>query len=88
LDIHREQIKGYKIYDLERKRFMINRDVTFFEKKFHYIDESKLDRIVLSENLIIPEDNEEIETQLSLRTMWMIMKLIMTYILIHVFMSQ
>ena len=53
--------KGYKIYDFERKRFMINRDVTFFEKKFHYIDESKLDRVVLSENLIIPEDNEEIE---------------------------
>jgi hypothetical protein len=40
---------------------MINRDVSFFEKKFHYIDESKLDRVVQSENLIIPEDNEEIE---------------------------
>ena len=52
--------KGYKLYDLEKKRFVISRDVTFFEKNFHQF-ESKLDSAKQLDDLIISDDDEEVE---------------------------
>ena len=31
-------VKGYKVYDLEKKTFAVSRDVQFFEKKFDHFD--------------------------------------------------
>ncbi len=54
--------KGYKLYDLEKKSFVISRDVTFFEKKFHQFDEqSKSDSAKQLENFITSDDDDEVE---------------------------
>ncbi len=54
-------IKGYKVYDMEKNRFMISREVTFFESKFPYRKESKLDGVMQPDNTIVREENKEIE---------------------------
>ena len=34
-------VKGYKLYDLERKNFVLSGDVQFFEENFDHFDEMK-----------------------------------------------
>ena len=55
--------KGYKVYDIAKNRFMISRDVTFFEDKFPYSERSKQDGVRQLSDTIIREENEEIEKQ-------------------------
>ena len=55
--------KGYKVYDVKKDRFMISRDVTFFESKFLFREESKQDDVMQTDNTIIREDNEKFEEQ-------------------------
>ena len=31
-------VKGYKAYDLEKKKFVVSREVQFFEKKFDHFN--------------------------------------------------
>ena len=38
--------KGYKVYDVKKDRFMISRDVTFFESKFLFCEKSKQDDVM------------------------------------------
>ena len=55
--------KGYKVYDVKKDRFMISRDVSFFENKFPFREKSKQDDVMQTDNTIIREDNEEFEEQ-------------------------
>ena len=55
--------KGYKVYDVKKDRFMISRDVSFFESKFPFREKSKQDNVMQTDNTIIREDNEEFEEQ-------------------------
>ena len=55
--------EGYKVYDVKKDRFMISRDVSFFESKFPFREKSKQDDVMQTDNTIIRENNEEFEEQ-------------------------
>ena len=44
--------KGYKLYDVESKKFMRSKDVVFYENKFHDFEN-------ITKELIIREDPSE-----------------------------
>ena len=51
-------VKGYKLYDLEKKKFVISRDVQIFEENFdHFKDGPPVDM-----KIIFPDMNEGSES--------------------------
>ena len=51
--------KGYKLYDLSKKSFVISRDVAFVEKQFHNLDEElDSDGASKREDFVILQDEE------------------------------
>ena len=52
--------KGYKVYDLKRRKFMISRDVQFLEKKFHNFENPKNDFVFeQQERIEVPDDEKQ-----------------------------
>ena len=55
-----EGTKGYKLYDLRKKKFVRSRNVLFYEDKFHYPDpEAQSDDVT---KIVFPEENVDIES--------------------------
>ena len=55
-------VKGYKLYDLEKKKFVVSRDVQFFEQNFDHFDEIKLkDAVQADMRSIFPDADQESE---------------------------
>ena len=57
-------VKGYKLYDLERKKFIMSRNVQFFEENFDHSDEKvKSDDAGQADlKFIYPDMNQENES--------------------------
>ena len=52
--------KGYKVYDVKRRKFMISRDVQFLEKKFHNFENPKNDFVFeQQERIEVPDDEKQ-----------------------------
>ncbi|CAB4032081.1 Retrovirus-related Pol poly from transposon TNT 1-94, partial [Paramuricea clavata] len=52
--------KGYKVYDVKRRKFMISRDVQFLEKKFHNFENPKNDFVFeQTERIEVPDDEKQ-----------------------------
>ena len=55
-------VKGYKLYDLEKKKFVVSRDVQFFEQNFDHFDEIKpKDAVQADMRSIFPDADQESE---------------------------
>ena len=57
-------VKGYKLYDLEKRKFVVSRDVQFFEENFDHFDEKdKSDDADQADlRFIFPDMNQENES--------------------------
>ena len=57
-------VKGYKVYDLEKKKFVVSQDVQFFEKKFDHFDEKakSADADYADLRFIFPDMNQKNES--------------------------
>ena len=57
-------VKGYKLYDLEKKKFIVSRNVQFFEENFDHSDEKvKSDDAGQADlKFIYPDMNQENES--------------------------
>ena len=55
-------VKGYKLYDLEKKRFIVSRDVQFFEENFDHFDDQSKDEAQTDLSSIFPDVNQETES--------------------------
>ncbi|CAB4020330.1 Retrovirus-related Pol poly from transposon TNT 1-94 [Paramuricea clavata] len=52
--------KGYKVYDVKRRKSMISRDVQFLEKKFHNFENPKNDFVFKQQERIeVPDDEKQ-----------------------------
>ena len=57
-------VKGYKLYDLEKKNFVVSRDVQFFEENFDHFDEMESKDTAEAElRNIFSDMNEETESK-------------------------
>ena len=56
-------VKGYKLYDLEKKSFVVSRDVTFFEQNFDHFEEEikSKEAVKLDLSDVFPKVDEESE---------------------------
>ena len=55
-------VKGYKLYDLEKKKFVVSRDVQFFEQNFDHFDDIKpKDAVQADMRSIFPDADQESE---------------------------
>ena len=55
-------VKGYKLYDLEKKKFVVSRDVQFFEENFDHFDDQSKDGAQTELRSIFPDMNQESES--------------------------
>ena len=57
-------VKGYKLYDLEKKKFIVSRDVQFFEENFdHFHEKAKSDDASQADlRSIFPDMNQQNES--------------------------
>ena len=57
-------VKGYKLYDLEKKSFVVSRDVTFFEQNFDHFEEEikSKEAVKLDLSNMFPKVDEESES--------------------------
>ena len=55
-------VKGYKLYDLEKKKFVVSRDVQFFEENFAHFDDQSKDEAQTDLMSIFPDVNQESES--------------------------